>query len=174
MICEKCGELFEKDWRKYPKGNPRFCSERCSRSFSSMKKRKEINKKVSLKLKKYPDCFCKICNKKISHRNNTKICWDCRSKYKKYDNHYYYIKDYRKKLKEKSIEYKGGCCVICGYNKCYSALEFHHIDKNLKDFSISTRINKKWETLKKELDKCILVCVNCHRELHEGIVQLTI
>jgi len=72
---------------------------------------------------------------------------------------------WRKRSKLKLIEYKGGECERCGYNKCIDALEFHHIDPNEKDFAIS---GKSWsfEKLKNEVDKCILVCSNCHKEIH--------
>ena len=79
----------------------------------------------------------------------------------------------RKKIKEKAIEYKGGKCVICGYNKCQGALEFHHIDTSKKNFSISsTGMTRSWEKIKIELDKCICVCANCHREIHSGLIIL--
>lgn len=72
----------------------------------------------------------------------------------------------RKALRHKAVEYKGGKCSICGYDKCLKALEFHHL-KN-KDFGLSEKgITRSWEKMKLELDKCILVCANCHRELHE-------
>jgi hypothetical protein len=73
----------------------------------------------------------------------------------------------RYKLKIMAVEYKGGKCSSCGYNKCISALDFHHLYD--KKFSIS--MNGKicsWETLRVELDKCILLCANCHRELHHS------
>lgn len=80
---------------------------------------------------------------------------------------YAYVKKHRKSNKEELIAYKGGKCEICGYNKCIAALDFHHIDPSKKDFGISaTNIYKNIEALKKEADKCILVCANCHRELH--------
>ena len=75
---------------------------------------------------------------------------------------------WRQKVKQKSVEYKGGCCEICGYSKCISALEFHHKDPNEKDFSISGK-SISWDRIKKEIDKCILVCSNCHREIHSGL-----
>ena len=81
------------------------------------------------------------------------------------------VKKRRKKLKELAVKYKGGKCCICGYNKCLEALEFHHLGN--KDFGFSSRgITRSWNKLKKELDKCILVCANCHRELHAGIIKL--
>lgn len=76
----------------------------------------------------------------------------------------------RKKVKQMAVDYKGGCCQKCGYDKCISALEFHHLDPTEKDFSISVDGNtRSWDIIKKELDKCILVCANCHREIHEEI-----
>jgi 5-methylcytosine-specific restriction endonuclease McrA len=71
-------------------------------------------------------------------------------------------------IKEKAVEYKGGKCEICGYDKCISALEFHHLNPAQKDFGIGQNgYSNKWEDIKKELDKCIMVCANCHREIHE-------
>ena len=73
------------------------------------------------------------------------------------------LKNQKRKLK--AVEYKGGKCEICGYNKNISALEFHHLDPNEKDFTISgTKCG--WNDLQKELDKCIMICANCHREIH--------
>jgi hypothetical protein len=79
----------------------------------------------------------------------------------------------RKRLKQEAVTYKGGCCSRCKYNNCLSALEFHHTDPTKKDFSISTSSNSRsWEKIKNELDKCILVCANCHREIHEEINEI--
>ena len=65
-----------------------------------------------------------------------------------------------------AIEYKGGKCVGCGYNKSIWALDFHHLDPSKKDFSMGGGY-KPFERIKEELDKCILVCKNCHAEIHE-------
>lgn len=67
------------------------------------------------------------------------------------------------------IEYKGGKCERCGYNKSMRALEFHHLDPSEKDFGISKQINRNIDDLKKEVDKCILLCSNCHAEIHEEL-----
>lgn len=75
------------------------------------------------------------------------------------------------KIKKKAVEYKGGKCQICGYNKCMRALTFHHIDPKTKSFGISGAY-KSWERLKPELDKCILVCQNCHAEIHDGLLKI--
>lgn len=66
-----------------------------------------------------------------------------------------------------AIIYKGGRCMICGYDRCHEALEFHHLDSNKKDFGVSQDgLTRSWERVRNELDKCILICANCHRELH--------
>ncbi len=75
--------------------------------------------------------------------------------------------------KIKAIDYKGGKCQICNYKKSNRALSFHHINPDEKDIKLtSTNIaGRKWEVIKNELDKCILLCANCHMEVHEGITS---
>lgn len=80
----------------------------------------------------------------------------------------------RKKVKRLSIEYKGEKCQSCGYNRCEAALELHHIDPKTKSFGIGEKgYTRVWEKVKAELDKCILLCANCHREAEAGILQLS-
>lgn len=71
-----------------------------------------------------------------------------------------------KNSKKKAVEYKGGKCERCGYSKCIDALEFHHIDPTQKDKNFGNLKLRKWEDQIKELDKCICLCSNCHREVH--------
>lgn len=76
----------------------------------------------------------------------------------------------QRKYKKDCISYKGGECEKCGYKKCEGALEFHHLDPSKKDFTIAKAKLKKFDDkIKKELDKCIMVCANCHREIHANI-----
>lgn len=75
-------------------------------------------------------------------------------------------------LKAKSVEYKGGKCQRCGYEKCLRALQFHHRDAEKKEFTIGYRTSWRWARLKAELDKCDLICSNCHCEVHEEIDRL--
>jgi len=76
----------------------------------------------------------------------------------------------RDKLKQMAVEYKGGKCKLCGYDKTVQALEFHHINSAEKDFGIAKKgYTRSWEKVKKELDKCIMVCANCHAEIHAGL-----
>ena len=77
-----------------------------------------------------------------------------------------------RRMKEWALEYKGKKCQRCGYNNSISALEFHHLNPSEKDFSLSDKtLSREWNVIKNELDKCILVCANCHRELHESEYQ---
>lgn len=92
----------------------------------------------------------------------------------------YVTKHYHEKNKKqgklKAVQYKGGKCENpeCGYNKCTRALEFHHVFGK-PDFHISglERGKKTWEEVKAEVDKCLLVCSNCHREIHDGMHDIT-
>jgi hypothetical protein len=77
---------------------------------------------------------------------------------------------WRKRTKLKLIEYKGGKCEICGYSNCSRALEFHHINPNEKDFTISGK-SLSFDKLKNEVDKCLLVCANCHCEIHDNLIN---
>ena len=79
---------------------------------------------------------------------------------------------YRKNLKLKLINYYGGKCILCNYNKCYQALEFHHIDESQKSFDISDKSHYSFSQLKNEIDKCVLLCSNCHREVEYKITSL--
>lgn len=74
----------------------------------------------------------------------------------------------RKELRERAVVFLGGCCQICGYDKCSSAFDFHHINPLEKDFTISARMTS-WEAIQKELKKCVLLCCRCHREVHDGL-----
>lgn len=76
----------------------------------------------------------------------------------------------RRRNKIAALEYKCGKCQLCGYNKCTSAFEFHHVRPKYKRFTISQGLDKPWHLLKKEIDKCLLVCCNCHKEIHSDLI----
>lgn len=105
-------------------------------------------------------CIWHLCTTPLSGRR-TKFCsTNCKNKY--------YVNRRRKTLKEKAVSYKGGKCEQCGYSRCIAALEFHHTNGE-KDFGISAKgITRSWAKVQEELDKCICLCSNCHRELHHS------
>lgn len=76
-----------------------------------------------------------------------------------------------RKFKLKCVNYKGGKCEKCGYDKYIGALEFHHIDPKQKDFGMANVKQHSFnDKIKNELDKCIMVCSNCHKEIHGSMV----
>ena len=113
---------------------------------------------------------------------DSKVCTNCNQKKKLSEfysrkgrnlDHYSHCKECNKyltlkrqrKTKRKAIEYKGGKCQKCGFDKCIGALQFHHMkekDKNWNQFK-SRRFDDKF---KEELDKCLLLCANCHATIH--------
>lgn len=84
------------------------------------------------------------------------------------------VKNWRSNTKARIVEAMGGCCQICNYNKCNNALELHHIDPTQKELSFSKiRANPiSWEKIVVELKKSVLLCSNCHKEVHAGVTNL--
>lgn len=108
---------------------------------------KPLNEFYSRRGKEGSSVYCKLCTKKQTL-------------------------DRQRKIKQDAINYKGGVCQECGYHRCNGALEFHHLDPSKKDFSISKLKGYKFnEKIKIELDKCVMLCSNCHREAHAGLIK---
>ena len=79
-----------------------------------------------------------------------------------------------RKRRQLCLAYKGGKCIVCGYDRCAKSLSFHHLDPTKKDPSLAKMLghcglNGRG---KAELDKCVLVCANCHGEIHAGLIDL--
>jgi len=74
----------------------------------------------------------------------------------------------RYRAKKKAVEYKGCKCERCTWEGDLSGYDFHHTDPSKKDFEINARViaSMKWSSVKKELDKCIMLCAICHRIEH--------
>lgn len=96
-----------------------------------------------------------------------------RSQEEKNKDNYKRLKSFRQRMKDRLVDYKGGKCQLCGYNKCNTALEFHHLNPHEKDFGISKYTNLKWDSVVSEVDKCVMVCANCHREIHSGLRNIS-
>ena len=121
--------------------------EKCQKLYDEIGNIKEVAKLVNISYNRLRNV---ITSKTITPRSN----YEC-------------VKTHRHNVKEELVKYKGGKCEICGYDKCLGALDFHHLDPRQKDFAISnSNIYKNFDKLKEEVDKCILVCANCHREIH--------
>jgi len=101
---------------------------------------------------------CRVCKTsyRLSNGRKKHLCPSCHKR------------EIRRNRKLRAIQVKGGACQRCGYSKCVSALEFHHSDRNTKTVAISD-YSKGWNTINKELEKCTLVCSNCHREIEEEL-----
>ena len=77
---------------------------------------------------------------------------------------------YRRRVKQKLFDYKGGKCKKCGYDEDVpDAYAFHHRDPDEKEFTLSQHGGRSLERLKKEVDKCDLLCVRCHAEVHHEL-----
>lgn len=81
------------------------------------------------------------------------------------------VTECRRKRKLDLMYIHGNKCAICGYNKTPRALQFHHINPEQKSFGISNGNTRNWEASVKESRKCILVCSNCHAEIHDGLIN---
>lgn len=113
---------------------------------------------------------CVICGKEFfPNFDNRKYCYDC-SPISSKEDRAITITHLRRAIKKQLVKYKGGQCSICGYDKSLNALQFHHLDSSNKDFTLAAAYNNghfDMNKLYQEVDKCILVCANCHAELHE-------
>jgi len=115
---------------------------------------------------------CLVCGKALKGQQRKYCSEKCRMKLSNKRNLRKIVDHQNKRRLEKRIELiniLGGKCSICGYDKNYAALEFHHKEGGGKKFNLSAdKLDRKREILLKELEKCILACVNCHRNIHSG------
>ncbi|MBC8550129.1 MAG: hypothetical protein H8D23_10800 [Candidatus Brocadiales bacterium] len=95
---------------------------------------------------------CSICDKEITGKN---VCGGC------------YVKIRRYRTKAHAIDLFGGKCVRCGWSGPQAGFSFHHLQD--KKNSIAKISNKSWKVVKEELDKCILLCCNCHSIEHSNV-----
>lgn len=173
MICKKCKKSFPTfvniDGKMRNFQHRKYCLECSPFGLHNTKPLDEesINKnkgRTDLQgiIKNFGDeCVCKYCSKiYIKNRKNNKqnnICSSCS------------VNQRRFKLKEELILLNGGKCKLCGYCKCNDALQFHHLDPSKKDFAISGNHTRAKHLVIEESKKCILVCSNCHVEIHDGL-----
>jgi DNA polymerase II large subunit len=99
---------------------------------------------------------CKLCNKPFKdyqQRNRTR-CGSCNTKIRRF------------RAKAAAVKYLGGKCKKCGWEGNQAALQFHHKNSNEKEFNIGNVANKSWDVILQEMQKCILLCANCHAIHH--------
>lgn len=160
--------MFACTYCSSPTENPKFCSKSCAA--------KENNRRFP---KRKLQGKCRSCGKTI-HTIDRWCSSKCKEQWTENKRreaaerrpamNTVRVAAWRQRLKVKAIEYKGGSCARCGYNKCVRAMHFHHVDPTQKDFAISSGgKTRAWERVKAELDKCILLCANCHAEEHERL-----
>lgn len=83
------------------------------------------------------------------------------------------VSEWRRRVKRRLVDEAGGACVICGYDRCVAALEFHHIDPATKRFALSRQgVTRSFAEAQEEARKCVLLCSNCHAEVESGVTQL--
>lgn len=86
---------------------------------------------------------------------------------------YHKIAELRKRKTKELKLFLGGKCQLCHYDKCLEALDFHHIDPSTKVENLSNLTKSMgMDALKQEASKCLLICSNCHREFHAGIITI--
>lgn len=160
MDCKKCGNIIPN--RVYIDGKCRNLSKRkycliCSPFGQRRFNQPETKGKVCTRCQDY-----KLATEFYMRSDKGKLTSMCRLCFKLHDN--------RHVLKEECVSYKGGKCIRCGYHKCLAAFDFHHRDLREKDMQISSFRNRKMtDKTKHELDKCDLLCANCHREIHDEL-----
>lgn len=164
--CEKCKKEFSVwvniDGRKRNLNHRKYCLD-CSPFGRHNTKNLCCNiggEKKDIKEKICPQCKK---NKKIGDFYGKKYkagwCKECFIRLRKQR-----IKDRKRSV----INLMGGGCSICGYDKCLSAIEIHHLDPCKKEYSWNEMHSLRWKTILTEIKKCILVCSNCHREIHSS------
>lgn len=148
-VCEKEMEAMKK--------SKKYCSQECENK--ARNKRKQLGLLNQNK-------FCVICEKEFTvdnkNANQRQYCYECLPKGITATRGYY-----MKLIKQKF----GNKCTICGYNKSINALEFHHLNPNIKEGGVSNTNGTIIKSLE-EAKKCILICSNCHREIHDNTIQI--
>ena len=158
--CIICGKEFEAI-----KSTKKYCSQECNNKARRIRyqENKKEPKPLEERANNCPTKKCVICGQefkpKTAAANQRMCCYDCMP-----DGIQLKRGDFLAKIKQA----RGGKCERCGYDTCMKALEFHHLDPDKKDFTISNDRFKLKEAVE-ESKKCILICANCHRELHDNL-----
>jgi transposase-like protein len=113
-----------------------------------------------------PELRCSIhgVTRHVPRGDGTFRCTRCRSEH---------VAERRRRVKRQLIAEAGGACVLCGYERCAAALQFHHVDPATKSFALSREgVTRSLAKAREEAQKCVLLCANCHAEVEGGFAQL--
>lgn len=108
-------------------------------------------------------CKCGETDQEKFYGNKRSVCAKCHNKY---------VIDAGREKRKRAISLLGGSCVICGYDKYHGSLDFHHLDKDKKDDNFANLKGWSWSRIEKEIQRCVLLCRNCHGEVHAGISKI--
>ena len=141
-------------------------------TFNKGKRKKEIVKNNDNWHERKNGLYCEVCGKELTG-NQKKFC-SKKCKEKKYSQEQYHTLYARKQdksgaeMKAEYIKKMGGCCSVCGYKKNLASLVFHHVDPSRKKFTVGARdiVRRSTKSIEEELSNCIVLCQNCHNELH--------
>ena len=160
MLCKKCGSKFSCHLRingvSKNLSSRKYCLE-CSpyglhntvKLDSSVDKRKNRRNPV-----------CAKCQKKFAiNQKKGSCCWTCLNRAA------------RQKRTDKIKSVVGNSCWICGYDKSWKGIQFHHVIASQKKFNLSECNRHKWPEIEIEMKKCIVVCACCHAEIHDNLVE---
>ena len=163
LCCENCGNMFPAaiiiNGERKNKYNRKYCYN-CS----------PIDSHNTTSLNPVVKRACVICNKELTG-NQKKFCSKlCSNKDKSriakqnVNRTRERIFRFKRSQKENAVKYLGEKCSICGFKGDNACFDFHHNDLSTKESGISRILKYNWDTIKKELDKCVLVCGNCHEK----------
>ncbi|MDB5098577.1 MAG: hypothetical protein JWM80_2998 [Cyanobacteria bacterium RYN_339] len=155
--CKKCDQYFP--LKQVVDGKPRVFTSRKFCLVCSPFGQHNTRKLEATRPERVHTCMLCLKHYNAGKGQYSNTCQSCRGVY------------YRRQLKLRAIEHLGGCCQLCGYSRCISALHFHHRDPNLKDFTFAN-YSRRWERLRAEIEKCVLLCGNCHCEVHAGLASI--
>jgi len=167
VTCLQCGSTFDRKDSEVRRSSHHFCSRSCSARYwnkqNPKRKREGLCRVCGIAIHTSERWCSEECKAKTHQKNvaRNKAARGSR------------VVSYRQRLKQRAIEAKGGCCQICGYARATRSLHFHHLDPKQKDFGVGCGSAPSWAKVQEELKKCVLLCANCHGEVHEGLLDIS-
>ena len=167
MKCLKCGDEFASLLKINGKTH-NLCSRKyclvCSPFLGHNTKKIDDIAKES-KLKSQVDTICSLCNRTFRYKRSSghtlNKCNSC------------FTMEKRVAKKNAAVDRFGGKCIVCEFSQYKAALCFHHVSPNLKSFDISSSWGVSDAKMSLELDKCVMLCANCHQAHHSGDLDLS-